>query len=215
MQKDRLFCSSARAGEYLKYVEILPKTESDERLPLFIYIHGAGGRGDDLEPIRTLFITKMIEEGKSPKTAYIAPQCHCDTWFELFDVLLEFIEDYIKKPYIDPDRVYIAGSSMGGYALWQIIMSRPDLFAAAVPVCGGGMYWNARRIVGLPVWAFHGALDGTVSPEESIKMVNAINTLGGDARITIFPHATHNAWQPAFDDDATWQWLYSQKRNTK
>lgn len=215
MIEDKLFKSINRPGEYLKYVEILPKTNPDEKLPLFIYIHGAGGRGDDLEVLHSLFITKIMDNRESPKTVYIAPQCHCDTWFELFDVLIEYIEDYVKKPYVDPDRVYIAGSSMGGYTTWQLIMSRPEIFAAAVPICGGGMYWNSPRIVNIPIWAFHGALDPVVRPEESIKMVGTINSCGGNARITIFPHASHNAWEPALNSPETWEWIYAQKRNNK
>ena len=38
---------------------------------------------------------------------------------------------------IDPKRVYVTGVSMGGSATWDLVSRRPELFAAAVPVCGG------------------------------------------------------------------------------
>ena len=37
------------------------------------------------------------------------------------------------------------------------------------------MYWNAGRLVNVPVWAFHGEKDSTVFVEESKKMVDAVN----------------------------------------
>lgn len=101
---------------------------------------------------------------------------------------------------------------MGAYAAWQVAMSKPNWFAALVPVSGGGMYWNAARLKDLPVWAFHGALDTTVLPEESIHMVKAINNFGGNAKITIFPKDSHDSWTSAYSNDEMWQWLFKQKR---
>ena len=64
----------------------------------------------------------------------------------------------------------------------------------------------------MPVWAFHGALDDVVLPEESIKMVRGINKSGGNAKITVFEKADHNAWDSAFALDEMWKWMLSQKR---
>jgi predicted peptidase len=37
-----------------------------------------------------------------------------------------------------PDRLYITGLSMEGFGTWDAIQRKPELFAAAVPICGGG-----------------------------------------------------------------------------
>jgi len=113
---------------------------------------------------------------------------------------------------VDMNRVYLCGSSMGAYTSWQVAMSHPEWFAALVPVCGGGMYWNAARLKDLPIWAFHGALDATVLPEETLHMVAAVNRNGGNAKITIFPDVKHDAWVRAFGDDKMWEWMFSQER---
>jgi len=39
---------------------------------------------------------------------------------------------------------------------------RPEVIAAAVPICGGGDPDLAKNIVDIPVWAFHGAKDMNV-----------------------------------------------------
>ena len=101
------------------------------------------------------------------------------------------------------------GASMGGYGTWQLAMSLPDIFAAIVPICGGGMYWNAGKLKNVPVWAFHGALDKTVLPEESEKMVNAVNKRGGSARLTVYPENGHNAWSDTYSNPEVFEWLLS------
>lgn len=208
---EKKFISKKHLGEYLNFLEYNPFDDKTKK-PLLIYIHGAGSRGDALSKMANVGPIKELNSGRNIDAIIIAPQCHSDTWFDSFSVLTEFIEDYKIRENVDKSRVYIAGVSMGAYATWQICMSHPDWFAAAVPVCGGGMYWNAARLKNLPIWAFHGALDNVVFAEESIKMVSAINENGGNAKLTIFSHDSHNSWDNAFSNDELWQWLFEQKR---
>ena len=48
-----------------------------EKLPLLIYLHGAGGRGDDIERIKTSVIPllKGLEKFIDEKCIVVAPQC--------------------------------------------------------------------------------------------------------------------------------------------
>lgn len=204
------FISKFYEGEYLDYLYSSPDT--DKKLPLVFYIHGAGCRGSDITMLDSNSALLTIEKEVADKCVIAAPQCHCNTWFELFDVLLEFIDMMRTEDNVDTDRVYICGASMGGYTTWQVAMSRPEWFAAIAPVCGGGMYWNAGRLKNVPVWAFHGARDMTVLPEESLHMVKAVVNNGGNARITIYPEAQHNSWDLAFSEKELWKWMFSQKR---
>ena len=101
---------------------------------------------------------------------------------------------------------------MGGYATWQLAMSMPEHFAAILPICGGGMYWNAGRLAKLPVWAFHGAKDTVVFPEESQKMVNAVNKSGGNATLTIYPECDHDSWTNTYSNPKVFAWLLEHKK---
>ena len=209
---EKKFVSKKHLDEYLNFLEYNPFDDKHKK-PLLIYIHGAGSRGDALSKMANVGPIKELNNGRDIDAIIIAPQCHRDTWFDLFSVLVEFIEDYKSRENVDESRVYIAGVSMGAYATWQMCISHPDWFAAAVPVCGGGMYWNAARLKYLPIWAFHGALDNVVYAEESIKMVSAINGKGVNAKLTIFSHDNHNSWDNAFSSDELWKWLFEQKRS--
>ena len=199
---------SAKTGKGLKYLYYSPNT--DGNLPLIIYLHGAGSRGTELSQLSHAGPIGELEKGRNIPARMVAPQCCGDTWFELFETLIDFAENTANESGVDKSRIYLTGVSMGAYAAWQLAMTKPDMFAALVPVCGGGMYWNAERLKNMPVWAFHGALDDVVYPEESIKMVYRINKSGGNAKITVFEKADHNAWDPAYALDEMWSWMFLQ-----
>ena len=91
-------------------------------------------------------------------------------------------------------------------------MSRPDLFAAIIPICGGGMYWNAARLKNVPVRAFHGKRDSTVCIEESEKMVEAVRRAGGDAQLTVYPENGHDAWTDTYQNPDVFAWLLTKQK---
>jgi len=195
----------------LNYIISYPDDFDEQKnYPLIIYIHGAGGRGNNPELLMSLGLVYEIKKGRKLPFVVAAPQCYADTWFEIFDKLLAFIEHMINSGYVDKTRVYLTGASMGGYTSWQVAMTRPEWFAALVPICGGGMYWNAGRLKDVPVWAFHGALDDVVYVTESINMVNAVNKAGGNAMLTVYPDVAHNSWERAFASDELYEWLMRQ-----
>lgn len=196
-----------RQYKKLKYVLRFPKGYNGESMPVIIHIHGAGGRGSDISVIENHFIFGALESLCEERFIVVSPQCYADTWFEIFGELLDFISMIREEPYTDKSRVYLMGASMGGYTVWQTAMTRPEYFAAIVPVCGGGMYWNAGRLKNVPVWAHHGMLDEDVFFEESVKMVNAVNKTGGHARFTAYENVRHNSWENAYGNPEVYDWL--------
>ena len=195
-------------------MEYLPISfDERKKYPLIIQLHGAGGRvfGDFQTYMDNYSIVRNLKEKKRFEFIVIAPHCVEDTWFDVFERLKEFIVNTEKLPYVDPTRIYLSGVSMGGYTSWQTLMAMPDFFAAALICCGGGMYWNAGRIK-TPVWAFHGLKDTAVLPEESLKMVNAVNCSGGRAKITLYEEDDHNCWDSTYAKDEVFEWLLTNKK---
>ena len=202
-----------RVFEELDYVLRLPsKFSNTEKYSLVIYLHGAGGRGRDTDVIYNHPFFSKTEPWLKDAIS-VAPQCYEDSWFSIFEQLQAFVKAIVAWDSVDKSRVYVVGASMGGYATWQLAMSRPELFAAIIPICGGGMYWNAGRLIHMGVWAFHGEEDTTVFPQESKKMVDAVNVNGGNAKLTIYERTSHDAWTKTFENKDVWEWLLSNKSN--
>ena len=142
----------------------------------------------------------------------VAPQCPGNSWFDIFETLQKIAIDVANADYADSEHIYLMGVSMGGYGSWQLAMSRPEIFAAMVPICGGGMYWNACTLANIPVWAFHGKKDAVVYCEESEKMVHAVLSAGGDAQLTIYPENGHDAWTDTYQNPDVFAWLLTKQK---
>jgi len=188
--------------------------EPSQVYPVLLFLHGAGTRGSNTEKLVTHPFREALLKHEGLPFVTVVPLCSKDTWFDMWERLEALCLHLVSQPYVDKSRFYLMGASMGGYAVWQLAMSMPELFAAIVPICGGGMYWNASRLKTVPVWAFHGALDPVVLPEESQKMVDKINKKGGSAKLTVYPNNGHDAWSDTFANPEVFAWLLSHRRDT-
>lgn len=199
--------------ENLKYVIRYPKGyKTGEKYPVILFLHGAGGRETGIETkLDHSFFTRTAQHENFPFVC-VMPWCSVNSWFDISETLQRFTKAIYAAEYTNCNQFYLMGNSMGGYGTWQLAMTMPEYFAAIVPICGGGMYWNAGRLVDIPVWAFHGGLDDVVSPEESKKMVDKIRAYGGKkVKLTIYPENDHNAWDDTFDNPEVFAWLLSHK----
>lgn len=196
----------------LQYILKIPK-DFDERkkYPAIIFLHGAGTRGNDIGVLRGNPFFTDTADLDIPAVCF-APLCEYNSWFNIFEQLQEFAEFVAAQDFCDSSRVCLVGASMGGYATWCLAEARPELFAAIVPICGGGMYWNAQRLVHMGVWAFHGSNDKTVLPSESINMVESINNAGGNAKLTICEGVGHDSWHNAYKKEV-FEWMLSHSLN--
>jgi hypothetical protein len=113
---------------------------------------------------------------------------------------------------IDAKKRYVTGISKGGYGSWHFICTRPDLFAAAIPVCGGEDPKLASRIVNVAVWAFHGAKDQNVPVTGSRDMIETMRKSGQKPKYTEYPNEGHNIWYQVSITPDLWDWLFAQKR---
>ncbi|NQV34554.1 MAG: DUF1080 domain-containing protein [Phycisphaeraceae bacterium] len=212
----------AKTFETLQYRIHVPEgLESGQTVPLVLFLHGAGERGDDNAAQLVHGVKSMVDYSVRTKQPLIllAPQCPKGSGWggrrnqtkNPLSLALELVEQTKKSLPVDADRVYITGLSMGGYGTWTAIAQKPDLFAAAIPICGGGSPDSAGELVSVPVWAFHGGADGTVPPERSRVMIAAIQAAGGWPRYTEYPGVGHNSWTRTYADDVVLDWLLSQR----
>jgi predicted peptidase len=125
---------------------------------------------------------------------------------------LEMVDNLIQALPVDTSRIYITGLSMGGFGTWDAVQRRPDFFAAAVPICGGGDTAEAKKIAHVPIWAFHGDEDGVVKPKRSRDMVAALKAAGGKPRYTEFITTGHDSWVQTYRNPEMYEWLFSQKK---
>ncbi len=190
---------------YLLYLPEGYQTGLEHSYPLLLFLHGSGERGTDLSLVKKHGPLKAAESMDLP-FIILAPQCPDIPFWEVGDVkrlLNEIVEHYP----VDPNKIYITGLSMGGFATWEMLVYYPDIFAAAIPVCGGGHPFRADTFEHVPIWAFHGAKDDVVPVEYSKMMEKALKVLEADFTLTIYPEADHDAWTKTYNNPEIYEWL--------
>ena len=216
----------AASRQSMPYRLFVPANYKQEMpYPLMLWLHGAGGAGTDNrsqisgdQVAGTRTWTKPQNQMKYP--AFILVPQSPTNWVSSgldrlspeMSMVLAILEEVRYEFNIDPARMYVAGQSDGGIGTWNIITQRPNLFAAAIPLCGGGDYSRVATIANLPVWAFHGARDNVISVTESRRMINALQNAGGHPRYTEYANVGHDVWKRAFAEPELVDWVFAQHR---
>jgi predicted esterase len=128
---------------------------------------------------------------------------------------LRILRLVIKENNINPDRVYLAGLSMGGQAALKSLTMADWLFAAAicmspVPFTSDFDYEGS---VNIPLWIFQGGKDQYPKPSQTEKFINLFREAGGSVRYTFYEELGHNTWTTAFGDPEFFSWLLKEKKN--
>lgn len=221
-------------GDTLNYRVLYPEGFSeDKEYPLVLFLHGAGERGNDNQAQLTHGGELFLQNSEYPAIV-LFPQCPKDEYWaniestysedgkrnfhfdaskeptKALSLAMGLLDQMLESGNVKKDQVYVAGLSMGGMGTFELLARKPDTFAAAMPICGGGDPDTAASYAGnTELWIFHGAKDDVVPSELSIEMAQAINEAGGIANLTIYGGANHNSWDPAFAEPNLLDWLFS------
>ncbi len=175
------------------------------RVPLLVFMHGAGERGGDNAAQLTHFAGWCAtDELQSKHPCYVlAMQCpKGETWAALdltayrekgempkqsaeptrpMRALMQAIDEVMATKAVDPSRVYLTGLSMGGFGTFDLAARRPAMFACAIPICGGGDPTTASAVARIPFYIVHGSDDPVVPVGLSRAMRDAIAGASADA----------------------------------
>ena len=224
----------------MPYRILFPRNYANgKKYPLILFLHGAGERGTDNAKQLVHGGSLFINDRNSKKFPAIVlfPQCPENEYWTHIDLngdqhprmfdfdysqpptdslkkAIELTQSIIRKERVDPKRVYVLGLSMGGMGTFEAVYRYPELFAAAIPICGGGdVHSYDQRVKGFPFWVFHGAEDDLVDVANSRAMVQRLKELKAKVKYTEYPHVKHESWDLAFAEPKFLHWLFSNRKN--
>lgn len=250
-----------------RYRLVEPRAEAiadpGARVPLVVFLHGSGERGGDNRAQLVHFAGACAAEGFQRKAPcyVLAMQCpQGETWSPIdlkamrekgevptiareptraMRAVMQAIDEVMATKAVDPTRVYLTGLSMGGFGAFDLAARRPGLFAAVVPICGGGDPGTAETVAGIPFYIVHGADDPVVPVALSRTMRDAIAAASAaraaadreKARGTAdaprpmpkrrpnpmyreYEKVGHDSWTPAyrFGEDGVLDWMFAQRK---
>ena len=203
-----------------------------EASPLVIFLHGAGERGNDNCMQLKHCIKYFLDDTVTSRYPFLlmVPQCPNDRrWVnkdwslpehtmdsvptaEMLGVMT-VLDSLVGVGVVDSTRVYICGISMGGFGTWDALQRWPGKFAAAIAICGGGDPTYVDAMKDIPVYIFHGLLDGVVMPSRSMQMYNALKDVGNEEAILVtYPELGHVCWNEAFSTPGLFGWLFGKRK---
>lgn len=227
-------------GTILKYRLYIPYTYSElSSHPVLLFLHGAGERGTNNLSQMYHVVPDLMNHYNSDieNSIIICPQCpnQPNQWVDtpwasgnysintvaesnelkaVVELLGKFKNDFAS----DSDRFYVMGVSMGGFGTWDLIMRHTELFAAAVPICGGADVSMAEALKNFPIYTAHASNDNVVPYSGTNAMVQAIRNAGGTS-IIFKCHADgslssggHSIWSEIAKSNEMVEWLYNQSK---
>lgn len=212
--------------------------DSSKSYPLVLFLHGGGERGTDNQKqllANDGAIIWAAPENQAKNPAFVlAPQArnvhdggftvtrNSDNIVDLSKVFefstdlgkaYEILQHVLNEYNIDESRLYSTGLSQGGYGTFNLNIKYPDLFAAMVPIAGGGDPSEAHKLVDKPIWAFHAEDDGVIPVKHTRDIIAAIREAGGNPIYTEYPTDlgyNHASWVPAYDTNEMVEWVFNQ-----
>ncbi|MBN2046791.1 MAG: glycoside hydrolase family 3 C-terminal domain-containing protein [Anaerolineaceae bacterium] len=208
-----------QSGEmpYLLYTPA--EVHGEEKLPLVLFLHGAGERAaKNYSLLRKNGLPHLLETGKEFPFYVASPQCpEYENWGDHTKALNQLIDELLEWYPIDEDRIYITGLSMGGFGTWTMLTESAERFAAAIPICGGlmtmgGSLEQFKRMAKVPIWVFHSEGDPIVPVEMSKRIVERLTNLGGRVRATWYADDQHDSWTTTYHNPDVYRWLLRHRR---
>jgi predicted peptidase len=216
------------SGDTLLYRLFVPDvTDLDSPYPLIVFLHGGQGAGtDNVSQIsgNNWVGSHVWLQGSNQRRhpAFVAaPQLPgLNRWDDVASdelslygkLAIELIEELVLSYPIDRERIYLTGQSRGGWGVWDLIAKRPDLFAAAIPICGGGDPESVVAMRSVSIWVFHGADDRQVKVSLSREMVEALRAVGANVKYSEYRFSGHAIWDQAYEDKGLIDWIFAQRK---
>ena len=213
-------------SSYSYQIYVPAKLRGQEKVPVILFLHGIGQRGEGgfvpRDGVGGAMVRRYLEQMPA---IVVLPQCRKGNYWsdpEMDRMVMATLKETVAEFKGDTERVYLIGVSMGGYGAWHIAAEHAGVFAAIVPICGGSplrtpdrFKETARRVGQTPVWVFHGSEDRVVPVTESRGMVEAMRELKGNVRYNEYKGVGHNVWLNALQEQELLPWLLSQRRTVQ
>ncbi|GAB4556109.1 MAG: prolyl oligopeptidase family serine peptidase [Anaerolineae bacterium] len=209
----------AFTSEILNYWLYRPEDRPTTGLPLLIFLHGSGERGQDLALVKKYGIPNLLDGKLDFPAVVLSPQCPAETrWYDHADAVISLIKQIMIQHPIDRNRVLLTGFSMGGQGVWYIGALYPEVFAALAPVSGrippqDDFEKTICVLRDMPMWVQHGTADEIVPYSDSEKAVTWLRACGGHPHFTSVIGATHTQTPEHAYTEALYEWLFAQQRH--
>ncbi len=225
--------TSGKSRSGLAYRVFTPARAGKSRRPLILWLHGGGEGGwaraydNDLPLVanRGALGFATPEAQRIFGGAYVlAPQAWTrwldDASYSYTRRLKSLVDEFTAQHDIDPERIYLAGPSNGGYMTLKMAATYPELFAANVTICPAVKYTadgvthtmltaqQLRAVRSTPTWIVQATSDTVLPFKDNGRYAASII---GNAELTTYPAVVRDG----HEYNAHWSWIYVARNNPR
>jgi predicted peptidase len=211
--------TKALSDRYMFFARV---NSNGSKVPLILYLHGSGGHRRDVASLINSPIARKVTQKQYPFAVLIPqykPSPGVPNGWQPDDLNL-LIQHAVASHGIDPDRIYVTGSSMGGAGTLMLANKYPEVIAAAAPMAAGGaesprgkLPVSPSKLKNVAIWAFHGDADRTCPHEKIQALIEEIEAVGGKPKFTLIPGGNHAATGKIYREDQLYEWFLQQRRS--
>lgn len=196
---------------YMWYWVYVPEN-FEPGMPLVVYLHSslAMNRKALTDPLPRMIIDGEIE---NVQAVVLVPQLPGDTdkdWLSAFDAVNDIVAKVMDEYQVDPDRVALAGFSLGAITAFEFVESTPDRYARMLSICGKVNYVRVQvdsfRNTELKV--FTAAHDQTVNSASALSFVQWMNDAGYPAASEVVELSHEEVANDVFARKEIQEWLW-------
>lgn len=180
-----------------------------------IYLHGGTSRGTDneaqLSEPAVDSIARYLARQTNP-SVFIVPQCPTGgNWDSprMRGAIRMLLQSYLDSGFVDADKVYVLGGSMGGTGTWNLLSAFPRLFAAGMPCAGNPSRASVDSVALTPVYTVMGTADNIMSIPAVDTFLVQLDSLGATYLIDIEQGWTHQQTCIESYTSARLNWIFS------
>ena len=226
---------SFQGMDYFSY-----EPEISEQLPLVVFLHGGNLAGLQKKALAAVDALVQPEFQAEHPCFVLAPTSMRHLNGEMGWTIderakvVDLIQAYIDTGKVDPDRIYIAGNSMGSGGAINTALEYPDLFAAVMPMSGPlrgiaedpamqeQFREQVQNVLDVPFLITIAKSDPVASYEDAQCMYDIMQEMGANVSAKFYEDEelvdsgvivyTHAADAMAKYDPSLYEWMFAQSR---
>ncbi len=198
-----------KQNQLIRYWLYLPP-DIQPGMPLVIYLHGSGERGEGaLLTSLPLFLKEGIVLCSS--AILLVPQMPSDfgQWITIENAVMKMIDRTVEEYDVDENRIALAGFSLGGIGVYDLVNLYPDRFCRAAAVSGRvNEDVTPDAFATCELRTFVGTKDTNMPPRSALDFAQQLEEAGYTSEVVEFDCTHSRMPYHVFQDEKALEWLW-------
>ncbi len=184
--------------------------EAEPGMPLVVYLHGSGERGENaLLTSLPQFMKDGVVLCREPILLVPQMPTYFGQWISIENALMKMIDRTVEEYGVDEYRIALVGFSMGGIGVYDLVNLYPERFCRAAAVSGRvNEDVTPEAFAHCELRTFVGTKDANMPPQSALEFAEAMEEAGYTTKTVKFDCTHSRMPYHVFRDAELLEWLW-------